>query len=673
MEPLHSSDPARIGDYRLSKRLGAGGMGQVYLAHTASGRGIVIKTIRSELARDQGYRDRFAREAEAARRVGGFHTAQVVDADPHAERPWIATAHIPGPTLARAVLDHGPLVPPPLHVLAMGLAEGLKAVHSCDLVHRDLKPSNIILSGDGPRIIDFGVARPLDDARDMTREGEVFGSLPYMSPEQVDSARVGPASDVFSLGTVLAYAATGTNPFAGASTIETLKRIVGPPPVPVGVDPRVRDLIADCWNHDPGRRPTPDQVLARFDAPDPEDSWPPPHLSGAATHPPAETAPVAHPPLTDPPSPGASTPSPGIVARWEPSAPHHHLPVPMPAAYPVSRRRRTWLRAGLAAALVLVVVGAAVPLLLSPDTEPGRRGEPGGRSATVLTEHDGRVRSVAFSPDGTLLASGSDDTTARLWSAKTGEHLAVLSGHRDWVRSVAFSPDGTLLATGGDDATVHLWDTGTGESTAALSWPGGSSAYILSVAFHPAGDTIAVAGDDGAVELWDTGNGARTASFTGHSGSVNAVAFDPEGGLLATAGDDGTARLWDVGSAQQVASFTGHGNGVNAVAFGPGGGLLATAGNDGTARLWDTGSGDPVAAFSGHDDWVRSVAFGPGGDLLATGGDDDTAILWDVDSATPITVLEDHEDWVRSVAISPNGKTLATAGYDDTVRLRGTG
>ncbi|MET9794149.1 serine/threonine-protein kinase [Nocardiopsis alba] len=211
MDPLHPNDPPQVGRYRLIARLGSGGMGQVYLARTASGRKLVIKVIRSELASEAGFRARFAREAEAARRVGGFHTAQVVDADPAADPPWIATAHIPGLTLARAVREHGPLDPPALRILAAGLAEGLDAIHRCGLVHRDLKPANIILATDGPRIIDFGVARPMD-ADSMTTHGTVFGTLPYMSPEQTESSRVGPASDLFSLGTVLAFAATRQQP-----------------------------------------------------------------------------------------------------------------------------------------------------------------------------------------------------------------------------------------------------------------------------------------------------------------------------------------------------------------------------------------------------------------------------------------------------------------------------
>ncbi|WP_344984079.1 serine/threonine-protein kinase, partial [Thermobifida alba] len=198
---------------RLVGRLGAGGMGQVFLARSPGGRPVVVKVILPEYASDTEYRARFAREVEAARRVGGFHTAQVVAADPDADPPWMATAYVPGPSLSQAVHQRGPLDEQVLRTLAAGLAEGLAAIHGCGLVHRDFKPGNIILAADGPRIIDFGIARPTD-ASTMTQTGAVIGTLSYMSPEQIGGSPVGPASDIFSFGTVLAFAATGRSPFA---------------------------------------------------------------------------------------------------------------------------------------------------------------------------------------------------------------------------------------------------------------------------------------------------------------------------------------------------------------------------------------------------------------------------------------------------------------------------
>jgi len=212
VEPLRGSDPRQVGAYRLDRRLGGGGMGQVYLGRSRSGRPVAVKLVRPELADDAGFRSRFALEVEAARRVGGFYTAQVVDADPDDDPPWLVTAYIPGPSLQQAVEEHGPLPVEAITVLGAGLAEGLAAIHTCGLVHRDFKPSNVILAEDGPRVIDFGIARALD-ATSHTLSRVVVGTPSFMSPEQARGHEIGRPSDVFSLGLVLAFATTGHSPF----------------------------------------------------------------------------------------------------------------------------------------------------------------------------------------------------------------------------------------------------------------------------------------------------------------------------------------------------------------------------------------------------------------------------------------------------------------------------
>ncbi|MHB1597105.1 MAG: serine/threonine-protein kinase, partial [Streptosporangiaceae bacterium] len=261
MDALLPSDPEYIGRYRLVGRLGGGGMGQVYLARSPGGRSVAVKVIREPLSADPGFRTRFAREIAAARRVSGIFTAPVVDADPDADRPWLVTAYVDGPSLAEAVEQSGPLPADLLVPLVAGLAEGLAAIHSAGLVHRDLKPSNVLLAADGPRIIDFGIARA-SDATALTHTGTIVGSPGFMSPEQAEGRPVGPASDIFSLGSVLTFAATGAGPFGSGQPSTLLYRVVHTRPATAGIPAPMRALIERCLAKDPAARPTAESVLA---------------------------------------------------------------------------------------------------------------------------------------------------------------------------------------------------------------------------------------------------------------------------------------------------------------------------------------------------------------------------------------------------------------------------
>ncbi|MFL9657230.1 serine/threonine-protein kinase [Streptomyces sp. PB17] len=279
MEALKAGDPDRIGAYRLVGRLGAGGMGQVFLGRSAGGRPVAVKVIRPEYGADAAFRRSFAREVEAARRVGGFFTAQVVDADPDAERPWLVSAFVPGPSLYTVVGEHGALPAGALRVLAAGLAEGLDAIHRCGLVHRDLKPGNVVVAADGPRVIDFGIARALE-ASSHTVSGVVAGTPAYMSPEQARGDRgIGPASDVFALGSVLAFAATGRAPFGDGHPAAMLYRIVQEEPDLAPVDHELRGLVAACLAKDPDARPTAAGLLDSLSGDTVTAPWVPPAVA----------------------------------------------------------------------------------------------------------------------------------------------------------------------------------------------------------------------------------------------------------------------------------------------------------------------------------------------------------------------------------------------------------
>lgn len=273
MEKLGPGDPQRIGAYRLLARLGAGGMGHVYLARSDRGRTVAVKLVRQELAEQEEFRARFRQEVLAARRVGGYWTAPVLDADTEAEIPWLATGYVAGPSLQAVVgREHGALPERSVRILAAGLAYALRDIHAAGLIHRDLKPSNVLVTIDGPRVIDFGIARALETVTDggLTRTGALVGSPGFMAPEQVRGDRITPACDVFCLGSVLAYAATGALPFGAANSgvHAMMFRIAQEEPDLDGMPEGLADLVRACLRKDPAARLTLDQILERTGAED---------------------------------------------------------------------------------------------------------------------------------------------------------------------------------------------------------------------------------------------------------------------------------------------------------------------------------------------------------------------------------------------------------------------
>jgi hypothetical protein len=344
VKPLRSEDPRQVGRYQLLGRLGAGGMGEVFLGQSPGGRLVAVKLIRGELAADREFRVRFAREVAAARHVSGMFTAPVVDADLDAARPWLVTAYVPGPSLAEAVDTQGPLPLSSVLTLAAGLAEGLEAIHAEGMVHRDLKPSNVLLASDGPRIIDFGISRAAD-ATALTRANIFVGSPGYMSPEQALGEEIGPASDIFSLGAVLTFAAAGAGPFGEGTVTTLLYRVAHDRPATDGLPGQLRPLVERCLAKDPRMRPTPGGILTELGTVESGTNWLPQPVAETligyarpapdATIPPAQPSPAPAPPAPAPPAPappmrGPATPEPSGSAppAADPPAPAPRLPAP---------------------------------------------------------------------------------------------------------------------------------------------------------------------------------------------------------------------------------------------------------------------------------------------------------------------------------------------------------
>ncbi|GGR30093.1 hypothetical protein GCM10010251_52640 [Streptomyces aurantiogriseus] len=350
---MESGDPSTVAGYRLVARLGSGGMGTVYLSYTPGGHPIALKTIRPELSEDPEFRRRFRQEVQAAQRVQGLYTAPVIDYDTEGTQPWLAVAYVAGPSLASAVADHGPLPVPSVLLLLAGMAEALSVIHKADIVHRDLKPSNVLLASDGPRVIDFGIARAAD-ATALTGTGVSIGTPAFMSPEQAAGKPVTPASDVFALGQVAAFAARGTGAYGDGPSHAVLYRIVHEEPDLEGL-PEQLGFIARCLAKDPAERPSPAEIitLCQQASPTPlrqSGSWLPEAITEqitqrvsasaalaaapTATATPTPTAPVTQPDAA--PTPTAPVTRPNAAPTPTAPVPHAHPTPPPPAAPPAA-------------------------------------------------------------------------------------------------------------------------------------------------------------------------------------------------------------------------------------------------------------------------------------------------------------------------------------------------
>jgi serine/threonine protein kinase len=395
VQPLEPGDPPQIGRYRLLGRLGRGGMGEVFLGQSPGGRQVAVKVIRPDLAGDPLFRARFAQEVATARTVSGIFTVPVVDADVDAAQPWLVTAYVEGPSLADAVGRRGPMTPGLVLALAAGLAEGLEVIHAAGVLHRDLKPSNVLLASDGPRIIDFGISRAAD-ASGVTATGFAAGSPGYMSPEHALGSATGPPSDIFSLGSVLMYAATGNEPFGPGTAPAVLYRVVHEQADTSQLAPHLRPLVERCMAKDPRQRPTAAQLVAELGAlaqaarlqTEPLVPWTVTTRLPARTPPP--DASLAPPPASLTPPPGAF-PSP-------PGAPGSHTP-PFPGPTQRPRRGPAWALATLAVAVIAAIAVVVVAL---------HKGAPAHYSPTAASSSgpsSTTPRSPSASPPGLATSS----------------------------------------------------------------------------------------------------------------------------------------------------------------------------------------------------------------------------------------------------------------------------
>ncbi len=469
VEPLNPEDPVSIGPFRLLGRLGVGGMGRVFLARSAGGRTVAVKVVHAELAAQDEFRRRFAREVHSLERVGGTGTAPVLGSDTTAESPWVAIGYVPGPSLRTVVGDEfGPLPPATVKALAGGLARALVHIHAAGLVHRDLKPSNVLLTVDGPRIIDFGIARAVDTIAEgggLTTTGAVVGSPGFMSPEQVRGDHLAPASDVFCLGSVLVYAATGRSPFgtADSGVHATMFRIAHDEPDLTDLPPELSGLIRACLAKDAASRPSAAEIAETLPVP---DAWLPADvLARLGRH--AARLLEAEPKGAAPVSVGAVGVGAGAVGlgSGDPTPPTP-LPATQPSApAPAPRRRRTGLIAGLTALAVAAAAGLTYTFWPDPDTGADEqrdkaRGDTGSVSArpsgivpaSFLGAWEGVLQGSPFDPRETSRIEISQGAAG----AKNAVYVQVAENRLCMGRSRLVSADEDKVVLGESDVTTSV-------------------------------------------------------------------------------------------------------------------------------------------------------------------------------------------------------------------------
>jgi outer membrane protein assembly factor BamB len=590
MEPLAATDLGAVGPYRLQARLGAGGMGQVFLGFSPAGRAVAVKVIYPQLAADPEFVERFTREAVAARAVSGVHTAPVVAAGPGDHPPWLATAFVAGPSLTEAVAVAGPLAAAAVWRLAAGLVEALADIHACGLVHRDLKPANVLLAIDGPRVIDFGISRALEGAA-LTTTGLAVGTPSFMSPEQASGGQAGPASDVFSFGSLVVFASTGATPFGGGPTASLLYRVVHDKPVLDGVpDGGLRDLAEACLAKDPARRPTLPRLMETILAAAPpmptslDSFWPEPVDRLIRTHQARLSAEFGR---------GRAGP-PGLAGAEEQQAPG---------------------RVAIMADMRTATVGARV--LARPDVDAGHHRRPGlGGDPTrrgVLAGLAG-VAAAALAVTGWELASGSAGHRAQA-SQVSGPVSREAAKRKDGSGKPAHSAPRPAAGS-------EVWSSGTGSGAFTRPVVAGSLVYFPGQTGNAkeGGSLYALRTRDGAA-AWSSGAGGGLSTEPAVTSQVICFAGNDDR-LYALRADDG-ATLWD--------SSSGGGPATQPATVG---GVIYFGGNDDRLYALRATDGSQIWAAPTSSGLFTAPVIGSG--VVYAGGNDDRLYAVRTDDGTQL-------------------------------------
>jgi len=649
----------RLGNYHLMRLLGRGGFAQVYLGeHLRLGTQAAIKLLFTHLPEDDV--ERFLAEARSLARLEHPHIIRILDFDVEQNIPFLVMSYAPNGNL-RQRYPKGTRLPLDIILIYLKQAAGaLQCAHDARLVHRDIKPENMLLDRRNDMLLsDFGIAVVAHSTRSQSTQ-EITGTVSYMAPEQIQG-KPRPASDQYSLGVVAYEWLCGCLPFHGTTAEITTQHLhANPPPlheqVP-GIPPVIEAVVLKALQKDAHRRFASVQEFATA----------------------FEKACQGYLPLTTLMSRNSTSWLTTATPRLEevsfyasPTLAESKLQPPTRGNSGISRRT---LLVGAISIVGLVGISGGFGLwALSQQRRMG---------STLVTYvgHLSSVATVAWSPDGTRIASGSWDQTVQIWNATSGAHPYIYRGHTTNVNAVAWSPARTgqhIASASGNsffkgEHVVQVWDAAT--KTHLLTYSG-HTLPVHTVAWSPDGNHIASGSEDKTVQVWDASNGNLILSFSRHTGLVSSVAWSPDGNHIASGSEDKTVQVWDTHTATLIFTFD-HTSTVNAVAWSPDGTRIASAsgniflGGDNSVQVWDAATGKHVLTYKGHRTPVSTVAWSPDGKRIASApaGIEKTVQIWDATSGTTIYTYRGHTLGINDVAWSPNGQLIASASNDGTVRV----